>query len=88
MTEEMVGWHYQLNGNEFEQTPGDDEEQGSLVTMGSQRVGHDLLTEQQQKQATQVSQSRENRKGGNRLVQEEVWEDPISAPVSSRFWFS
>ena len=27
----MVGWHYQLNGHEFEQTPGDGEGQGSLV---------------------------------------------------------
>ena len=31
MTEEMVGWHHQLNGNEFEQTPGDGEGQGTLV---------------------------------------------------------
>ena len=32
MTEdEMVGWHHQLNGHEFEQTPGNGEEQGSLV---------------------------------------------------------
>ena len=32
MTEdEMVGWHYQLNGHEFEQTLGDGEGQGSLV---------------------------------------------------------
>ena len=32
MTEdEMVGWHHQLNGHEFEQTPGDSEGQGSLV---------------------------------------------------------
>ena len=23
--EEMVGWHHQLNGREFEQTPGDSE---------------------------------------------------------------
>ena len=29
--DEMVGWHYQLNGHEFEQTPGDSEGQGSLV---------------------------------------------------------
>ena len=28
----MVGWHHQLNGHEFEQTPGDSEGQGSLVT--------------------------------------------------------
>ena len=32
MTEdEMVGWHHQLNGYEFEQTVGDSEGQGSLV---------------------------------------------------------
>ena len=31
MTEdEMVGWHHQLNGHEFEQTPGDSEGQVSL----------------------------------------------------------
>ena len=29
--DEMVRWHQQLNGYEFEQTPGDSEEQGSLV---------------------------------------------------------
>ena len=27
----MVGWHHQLNGNEFEQTLGDSEGQGSLA---------------------------------------------------------
>ena len=27
----MVGWHDQLNGDEFEQTPGDGEGQGSLM---------------------------------------------------------
>ena len=26
----MVGWHHQLNGHEFEQTPEDSERQGSL----------------------------------------------------------
>ena len=44
MTEdEMVGWHHQLNGHEFEQALGDGEGQGSLCmlqSMGSQRVGH------------------------------------------------
>ena len=29
--DEMVGWHYRLNGHEFEQTPGDSEGQGSLA---------------------------------------------------------
>ena len=35
MTEdEMVGWHYRLNGHEFEQAPGVDR-QGSLVCCSS-----------------------------------------------------
>ena len=34
----MVGWHHQLNGHEFEQTPGDSEGQGSLMCCSSQ--GH------------------------------------------------
>ena len=51
MTEdEMDGWHHQLNGHEFEQTPGDGEGQGSLACCSpwSQRVGHNLANEQQQ----------------------------------------
>ena len=32
MTEdEMVGWHHWFNGHEFEQAPGDGEEQGSMA---------------------------------------------------------
>ena len=27
----MVGWHRRLNGNEFEQTPGDGEGRGGLA---------------------------------------------------------
>ena len=50
--DEMVGWHYRFNGHEFEQTPGDSEEQGSLACCSPwgptlQRVGHDLVTQQQ-----------------------------------------
>ena len=33
--DEMVGWHYWLNGHEFKQTPGDGEGQGSLVCCSS-----------------------------------------------------
>ena len=29
--DEMVGWHYQLYGHEFEQAPGVGDGQGSLV---------------------------------------------------------
>ena len=45
----MVGWHHQLNGHEFEQTPGDSEEQESLVCCSpwDYRVGYDLVTKQQ-----------------------------------------
>ena len=49
--DEMFGCHHQLNGHEFEQTPGYGEGQGilgMLQSMGSQRAGQDLVTEQQQ----------------------------------------
>ena len=42
--DEMVGWHHQLNGQEFEQAPGVGDGQGSLVCCsqrGSQGVGCD-----------------------------------------------
>ena len=33
MTEdEMVGWHHQLNGHEFEETPGVGDGQGALAS--------------------------------------------------------
>ena len=48
----MVRWHHGLSGHEFEQalgnslgTPG---KPGILQSMGLQRVGHDLVTEQQE----------------------------------------
>ena len=28
---DLVGWYHQLNGHEFDQTPGDSEGQGSLI---------------------------------------------------------
>ena len=45
--DEMVGWHHQLNGRDFEQTGGQwwTEELGMLQSMGSQNTGHDLATE-------------------------------------------
>ena len=52
MTEdEMVGWHHQLDGYEFEQALGVGDGQGrslaccSPLCMGSQRVGHNWVTE-------------------------------------------
>ena len=36
--DEMVGWHNQLNGHEFEQAPGDGGGQGSLACCKSMRL--------------------------------------------------
>ena len=46
--DEMVGWHHWLSGPEFEQTRGNSEgkKPDRLQSMGLQRVGHDLATEQ------------------------------------------
>ena len=49
--DEMVRQHHQLNEHEFKQTLGDSGGQRSLACCspwGSQRVGHDLETDQQQ----------------------------------------
>ena len=47
MTEdEMVWWHNQLDGHEFEQTPGDREGQGSLVCCSSWCCKESDMTEQ------------------------------------------
>ena len=48
--DEMVGWHYQLHGHEFERTPGDSEGQGSLECCSSwgHKESDTTVTEQQQ----------------------------------------
>ena len=49
--EEKAGWHHQLNGRGFEQTPGDSGGQRSLSCCSPRscrRVGHYLVTKQQQ----------------------------------------
>ena len=49
--DEMVRWHHPFSAHESEQSPGDGERQGSLVSYSPwgwlQRVRHDLVTEQQ-----------------------------------------
>ena len=42
--DKMVGWHHQLNGHEFEQSPGDMKDREAWHAEdhgGLQRVGHD-----------------------------------------------
>ena len=49
--DEMARWHHRLSGQKFEQSLTESEgqgEPGTLQSMGSQRVGHSLATEQQQ----------------------------------------
>ena len=49
--DEMVAWHHWLSGHDFEQNQRESEWLGSLAwlqSVGSQRVGHDWATEQQQ----------------------------------------
>ena len=43
--DEMAGWHHWLDGHEFAWTPGWTGRPGVLQFMGSQRVGHDSVTE-------------------------------------------
>ena len=49
MTDEMVGWHHQLDGHEFEQALGDSEEQGSLACCNPCGCKELDTTEQQQR---------------------------------------
>ena len=50
MEKEMVGWHHRLNGHEFEQTLGDGEGQGSLVSCSPWGCKELDMTEQLTKQ--------------------------------------
>jgi len=67
--DEMAGWHHQLNGHEFEQAPGDGEEQGGLVCYSpwSRRVRRDWATEQDKTMA----ESKEELKSLLKKVKEE-----------------
>ena len=59
--DELVGWHHQLNGHEFQETSGDSEGQGSLAfcsPWGSRTVRHALATEQQQKAKIKLETSK------------------------------
>ena len=44
--DEIVGWHHQLNGHEFEQTSGDSVGQGSLACCSSWGRKESDVTEQ------------------------------------------
>ena len=64
--DEMVGWHHQLDGHEFEQAPGVGEGQGSLACCSPWhgRVRHDWATELNWTE----SLSSENKKGSEEFI--------------------
>ena len=49
---EMVGWHHQLNGHEFEQTLGDSEGQGNLECIVKSGIWLNDLTATKSKSPT------------------------------------
>ena len=55
----MVGWHHQFTGDEFEQTPGDGEGQGSLVCCSPRSCKEldDRVTEQEWAGLTTVARN-------------------------------
>ena len=46
MGNEIVGWHHQLSGHDFEQVTGDGEGQGSLVCSSQWDCKESNMTEQ------------------------------------------
>ena len=61
--DEMVGWYHQLNGHEFEQSPGDSEGQGSLVCCSQWSPKAVLGTTQQLNNSNKVTLHVSNRDG-------------------------
>ena len=52
--DEVVGWHHQFNGHEFEQAMGDGEGQGSLAYFCSWGNKESDVTETEQQQQQQI----------------------------------
>ena len=62
MTEdEMVGWHHQLNGHEFEQIPGDGVGQGRLVCYSPWGCKESDMTEQLNNNKMYLTKDRKQR---------------------------
>ena len=70
----MAGWHHQLNGHEFQQTPEDSEGQGNQAccNVWLQRVGHNLATEQQQEKNTSSKEPEKETSRGERKIQKNM----------------
>ena len=75
--DEMVGWHHQLNGYKFEQTPGDGKGQGSLVCYRPWVCRESDTTEQLN------SNGRHSRESSKALVKR-TWHSPIHIILNSQ----
>ena len=74
--DKIVGWHYRLDEHEFEEALGVGDGQGSPVccsSMGSQRVGHDWVTELKWEK-TRILRGSEN------------WQPVLNATLGARTW--
>ena len=103
MTEdEMVGWHHQLNGHEFEQTPGDSEGQRSPLlsirngiksaSKGGRRLrawpSHRALTCQPLDQRLLAALSSHNHVHDHRLLSRLIsTSQPVDQHLSASFFF-
>ena len=85
--DEMLGWHHRLNGHEFEITPKveDLQEPWRLQSMGSQRVEHNLVTEQQPKSGRNSSLKHRNPGWVSRLL---FWGFRFKTATSTLPWIS
>ena len=71
--DEMVGWHYRLNGHELEQTPGDNEGQGSLVCCSLWGCKESYMTEQLKNKKPDLWL-----KSTNSIVRLTLWTCPVT----------
>ena len=85
--DDMVVWHHQLNGHEFEQAPGVDDGQGSLACCSSWGHKEMTMTERlnwNELQASQVALMVKNLPANARDIKDHFrsfgWEDPLEGP--------
>ena len=90
--DEIVGWHYQLNGHEFDSTPGVGDGQGRLACCcpWGLRVGHDWVTELNWTESQGLTSLIAHLVKNLPAVQETRvrsldWEDPLEKEIATHF---
>ena len=75
----MVGWHYQLDGHEFEQAPGIGDGQGGLVCCSPWGLKESDTTEATQQQQQQLTSVRDYWKNHSFDYMDLCWQSDCSA---------